>query len=122
MKIRTASDHSFEFYFSDIDTLVLVENVAGGVRIRASKDAVPPQRKLRFIWQLATEGFIPDSFQWLSDMENPWSRVQWLVDVSWVKLHPDNLRRTNKIMVRVLTSAAVIWLGMLTTLCFHWPR
>jgi hypothetical protein len=63
---------SFDFYFHDLDTTVVVEDAEDAVLVRASRDAFTPRRKLNFIRELAAEGFIADCFR----------RVRWLVDAS----------------------------------------
>ena len=54
----------YEFSFPDLDTLVQVEERAGAVLVRATRDTFSSARKEYFIRELAAEGFIPDEFQW----------------------------------------------------------
>ncbi len=113
-------DRSFEFYFPDLDTLLLVEEAEDRVVIRASRNSFSEQRKTFFLHELAAEGFIPDRYQWVSNFEANWSLVSWFVDASWVRVHESNTARTRKFMVRLLLSAAFCWLGMMAACLFGW--
>ncbi|HZL41886.1 MAG TPA: hypothetical protein VFD66_01240 [Verrucomicrobiae bacterium] len=86
MKTRTHPDRSFEFYFPDVDTLLLVENSDDQVWIRATKDTFTERRKLHFLHTLAAEGFVPDRCQWISSFDASWLPVHWAVDASWVRI------------------------------------
>ena len=119
MKTQTRSNPSHEFSFPDLDTLVLVENFGEDVLIRATRNTFSEQRKIYFIRELAAEGFIPDGFQRLPDLDPQSSKVRWLVDFSWLKLHQAIAARANKFMIRLLASAALVWLGLMITVCFH---
>ena len=120
MKTKIHSDRSFEFYVSDIDTLLLVEDAEDQVVIRATRNTFSDQRKTRFLRQLAAEGFIPDRYQWVSSFESKWSQVCWVVDASWLKLHEANTVRTRRFMIRLLLGAGMFWLGLMLALFFHW--
>jgi hypothetical protein len=74
---KTHFDRHFEFQFPDVDTRILVEDLKDGVIIRASCDTFSERRKLRFVRELAAEGFIADCFQWSC------RGVRWLVDESF---------------------------------------
>ena len=120
MKTQTLSDKSLEFYFPDVDTSLLVEHSGDQVVFRATKNTFTLQRKLHFIHQLATEGFIPDHYQWLSDMDSEGSNVRWRVDYSWLKIHGTNVLKTRKFMIGLLASAVLAWLGMMLALVRGW--
>jgi hypothetical protein len=119
MKTKIHSDRSFEFYFPDLDTLVLVEDAEDKVIIRATRNTFSDQRKTRFLRHLAAEGFIPDRTEWVSNLESAWSRVHWLVDTSWVQFHEGNTARTRKFMIRLLIAAVLLWLGTMATFLFQ---
>jgi hypothetical protein len=119
MKIRIHPDRSFEFYFPDVDTLLLVECSDDQVWIRATKDTFTERRKLHFLHTLAAEGFVPDRCQWISSLDASWLPAHWAVDTSWVRIGEAVTTRTRKFMIRMLSCAAMLWLGMMVTLFFH---
>ena len=66
----------FQFYFADLDNIILVEcHEDETVTVRASKNNVPEPRKLLFIHKLAAEGFIPDNYQWFSGPTDGFNNV-----------------------------------------------
>jgi hypothetical protein len=119
----TVPAHCFEFCFPRLDTLVQVEETDGEVVIRATRDTFSEERKLSFIHELAEEGFIPDRYRWfaLASYRGA-SGVCWLVDYSWLKLDEAMLARTRRFMVRILSSAALLWLVMMASLLLRSGR
>lgn len=106
----------FEFYFSDLDNLVLVECLDDGtVRIRQTRDNISEKRKKLFIRELAAEGFIPDEYQWFSGMTDS-TDVQWLKDLSWLKTHYPSRSQTNRTMVTLLVAGCILWMAMMRIL------
>lgn len=119
MRAQKVAPKRFEFYFPDLDNLILVENLEdGGVIIRATRDVFSQQRKAFFIRQLAAEGFIPDSYQWWSGSA---TGVTWVIDITWLKLPRVWLRRSKKFMVRLLVFSGVLWLALMRVLCVSQP-
>ncbi|HZP60061.1 MAG TPA: hypothetical protein VFB27_07015 [Opitutaceae bacterium] len=115
MQSFSTETRRFEFYFPDLDTLVLVEESDGEVVIRASRDTFSEKRKRYFIRELAAEGFIPDSYEWFS-LAQPggFHGVRWLIDFSWVKLPPAIITRARNAMFRIFSGAALLWLVLMT--------
>lgn len=74
MKTNVTDSGSFEFYLPTLDVLLLVENSPETVVIRATRNSLSVAEKERFVRRLATEGFIPDDFQWFCWGD---SRVRW---------------------------------------------
>ena len=112
-----------EFYFTDVDTLIQVEQSASAIIIRASRNTFGEQRKRRFIHELAAEGFIPDDYEWLSLASSELSRgVRWLVDVSWLRLDPAVTAKARRFMARLITGAGLLWLVLMTALLLHSAR
>ena len=111
MKTQTFINQSFEFYFPDVDTLLLAEHRDGKVLIRATKNTFGELRKINFIHHLASEGFIPDYYRWLSNLDPAWSNLCWRVDYSWLKTRQTTTRRTTKVMIGLLASAIALWMG-----------
>lgn len=100
---------SFDFYFHDLDTTVVVEDATDAVLIRASRDTFTSRRKLSFIRELAAEGFIADCVR----------RVRWLVDVSLTNPRLDVAARTKRFMLRLWWGAVVLWLTLMTIAVVH---
>ena len=115
MRAQLNSKRSFEFYFADLDNLLLVENQAEGVVIRATRNNFPESRKTSFIRELAAEGFISETYQWFCGFDERSSLpVRWLVDYSWLKLDQDACARTNRFMIRLISGAIILFLVMMS--------
>ncbi|MDD2765476.1 MAG: hypothetical protein PHE83_16060 [Opitutaceae bacterium] len=114
MKTHAAEPCPFEFYFPSLDTLVRVEDSAGEVIIRASRNTFSQQRRACFIRELAAEGFIPDHYQWsLPAGLEASPGVHWLVDTACFKPDQALAAGTRRFMVQLLASAALLWLLMI---------
>jgi hypothetical protein len=119
MPISSPDSHCFEFYFSDLDTLLQVEESDGTVVVRATRDTVSERRKQCFIRELAAEGFIPDSYRWfLLASSESFRGVRWVVDTSWVKLSEVVTIRVRRFMMRLFLSATLL-LAIMTALIMH---
>jgi hypothetical protein len=104
----------FEFYFADLDNSILVENTESGtVIIRAVRDNVSEERKAFFIRQLATEGFIPDMFQWFHGATGEACGVRWVVDHSWLKIPLVVKRRAATFICGLMIFCCLVWLVMM---------
>jgi len=107
----------FEFYFSDLDNLILVECLDDGtVRIHQTRDNISEKRKVFFIRGLAAEGFIPDEYQWFSGTTDSSTNVQWLKDLSWLKTHYPSRSQTNRTMGALLVAGCILWMAMMRIL------
>lgn len=123
MNTHALEPRSFVFCFSSLDTLVLVENLAEEIVIRASRNTFSEERKACFIRELAAEGFIPDHHQWLAPAGPETSRgVRWLVDISCFRPDKALAAGTRRFMVRLLSSAALLWLLMMCLLFLRHAR
>ena len=117
MKATLPQPRVFEFYFQDVDTLVQVEDGDETVVIRATRHSFSERRKAFFIRQLAAEGFIPNSYQWLLSHDSPsCPGVRWLVDYSWLNPPKAVLAETHRFMVRLIVGAALFWLILMLSL------
>ena len=117
MRTLTNSSRQHEFYFPGLDNLILVENRTDGVVIRATRNNFSEARKSFFIRELAAEGFIPDSYGWFSSSAaDTFLGVRWIIDRSWVGLHPKMARRTNRYMRYLLLGVGLFWLGLMSLL------
>ena len=107
----------YEFCFPRLDTLVQVEERSDMVIIRATRDTFSERHKALFVRELAAEGFISDTYEWLTGCGS-WSslHVCWLVDCSWLKPGTAATSQTNRIMLRLLGSAIALWLVMMAVL------
>lgn len=107
----------FEFYFADLDNSILVERAENGhVTIRAVRDNVSEGRKAFFIRQLATEGFIPDMYQWFHGSINESCGIQWITDYTWMKIHPAVKRRARVFMSWTIGFICAIWILLIGVL------
>ena len=120
MKTEAFTNPSFEFYFPDVDTLLLAELRDDKVLIRATKNTFSEHRKINFIHHLASEGFIPDYYQWLANLDPAWSNVYWRIDHTWLALHKATTLKTRKFMIGFLASAIALWSGLMLAVLAHW--
>lgn len=117
MRAQKVLARDFQFYFPDLDNIILVEcHEDETVTVRASKNNVPEERKINFIRQLAAEGFIPDNYQWFSGSTDGSNGVQWIKDYSWLKTHTPSNRRTNRWMGGLLLAGGILWIAMMRVL------
>jgi hypothetical protein len=115
MPTQTEEFCSFEFSFPDIDTLAAVENTENAIVIHTSRDKFSEARKTAFIRELASEGFISDSYRWCG-------RVRWIVDPAWWELSPETKASTFRFMAKLFAFSALFWLvlvGMLFLVAAH---
>ena len=113
--------HSYEFYFADLDTLVLVESSPDEVIIRATRNTFSERRKNFFIHELAAEGFIPENYAWVSVGGPDFSRgVRWLVDLSWLKNQLPDPSVSRRFMLRLLGGAVLLWVVLMCGLISPW--
>lgn len=114
MRVEKSSTRETQFYLPDLDTPILVEsNEDGSVVIRAARNNVSGRRKTIFIRQLATEGFIPETYQSMDDPVGSGCGLTWVVDHSWLKLHPAVRRTSTRFMKRLFVGAALLWFAMM---------
>ena len=103
----------FNFSFPLLDTLVRVEKSNERVLIRASRDTFSEPRKISFVHELAAEGFIDDSYASFSGFDRSFFAIDWVIDGSW--LMPDKAARaaTNRFMIRLIASVALLWVVLM---------
>jgi hypothetical protein len=99
---------------------LLVEQGNGQVQICATKDTFSPLRKINFTHHLASEGFIPDHYRWVSNLDSASPDLSWRVDHSWLKARQTTHSHTTKIMVALLASAVALWMGLMLALFQGW--
>jgi hypothetical protein len=112
MKQVAPTCHQYEFYISRLDTHLLVEDEKDAVVVRATRNTFSPQRKACFIRELATEGFIDDRHTW-SNGTDSLNGVAWVIDKSWLKLHPTNTAISRRFMLHLFAGASVLWLALI---------
>jgi len=123
MRTQKVLAKDFQFYFPDLDNIILVEcHEDESLTVRASKNNVPEERKTFFIRKLAAEGFIPDEYQWFSGSTDGSNGVLWIKDYSWLKTHQISSRPTNHIMRRCLVASCVLWIAMMRVLLVSNPN
>jgi hypothetical protein len=114
MNTPALKSRCFEFYLRDLDTHLQVENPdAETVVVRATRNTLSDRRKIYFIRELAAEGFIPDRCQWYP-LPGGIPRVQWMIDVSWLRVSETAKARTRRLMFGVLGSGFVLWTALLS--------
>lgn len=116
---------SYEFSFPMKDTLILVENHADEVIVRATRDTFTEAQKASFIERLGAEGFIPSTCHWgqpLGYQGHDEPDVRWVIDYSWLKLTEEILAPSRRFMIRLFAGAAVLWLILLVGLFVHATR
>jgi hypothetical protein len=117
MRAQKVLARDFQFYFSDLDNIVLVEcGEDESVTIRASKNNVSEQRKISFIRKLAAEGFVPDEYQWFSGATDGSNGVLWIKDYSWLKTHQPSKRRANRVVARLLLASCIFLVSIIRVL------
>jgi hypothetical protein len=118
MRAQKVLAKDFQFYFPDLDNIILVEcHEDESVTVRASKNNVPDERKIFFIRKLAAEGFIPDSYQWFSGSMDGSSGLRWIKDYSWLKKNQEAVvRKSNRAMGKILVAAGLLWAVMIRIL------
>jgi len=114
MREQKVLPREFEFYFPELDNMVLVQcGEDGSVTIRFTKDNISEKRKIFFVHHLAAEGFIPDPYEWFSGSTMGPMSVRWIKDFSWVKIPEKVTRRSNHFMKLLLAGACLFWLAMM---------
>jgi hypothetical protein len=117
MKTKLSRSRQFEFCFSQLDTLVLVEESEEGIVVRATRASFSIAQKTSFLRYLAAEGFLSESYGRLENTRPPRGQpVAWLVDASWLKAEAAQAARTTRFMIRFIAGAWVLWLIMMTSL------
>ncbi|HWD93420.1 MAG TPA: hypothetical protein VG938_13845 [Verrucomicrobiae bacterium] len=117
MRAQKVLARDFQFYFSDLDNIVLVEcREDESVIIRATKNNVSDQRKTSFIRKLAAEGFIPDQYQWFSGSTGGSDGVLWIKDYSWLAAHRPSRKSANRFVGRLVAAASVLLICMMRVL------
>jgi len=113
----------YEFCNNEPYNLLLVEQNESGVLIRAAWDNFSDRRKAFFIKEIAAEGFIPDRYQWFSNFEeNSYNGVRWVIDRSWLKVHPESVVKARKFMFWMLLMTGFLWLLMMVGLALPTRR
>jgi hypothetical protein len=111
MQTQKMNPRPYEFYLRDLDNYLLVESSARGVVIRASRNNCSERRKAFFLREISAEGYIPDRRQAPTALQPP-RDVEWIIDESWKTPSPPRLGTS--LMVGLLVSATVLWLGLIT--------
>jgi hypothetical protein len=107
VKTNTVGSKCYEFYFSQLDTLLQVENAGENVTVRATQPTFSPRRQEYFVRELAAEAFIPDRFRWFSYGD---AGVRWIVDRSWIKPNEAFAEEAKRRLTKMVASAGFLWL------------
>jgi hypothetical protein len=102
-----------EFPLRDPKNLILVQNSADGVIIRAARDNLSERDKACFIRYLAAEGFISDEFESFGKSGPcPTTSITWLMEQNWARSQGTQLERVERFMIQLLISASALWLAL----------
>jgi hypothetical protein len=114
MKTHAHEPRCFDFYVANLDTHVRVEESAGAVLVRASRNTFSEGRKLSFIRELAAEGFIADEYYWhpLAG-RGAFHGARWQVDYAWLLPDPALAARARRQLAKTLLVAAALWLALM---------
>jgi|ERR1700722_14649961 len=97
MPTQITGPRNFKLYIPDLDNHILVESHGGEIVVHASRDNFSEQRKALFVRHLATEGFIPDCYEWFSELGvEAGFGLRWVVDCSWSESDPQIERRARR--------------------------
>lgn len=120
MKTSLSAPRSFEFSFPQRDTLLQVEETHDRVVIRATRASFSDEQKRAFVRELASEGFIADSYTWPPLGLGPADKsIEWLVDCSWLQLSPEVLAISRRFMIRLFIGAGTLWIGLMAFLALR---
>jgi hypothetical protein len=93
--------------------LILVENTADGVIIRAARDNLSERDKACLIRYLAAEGFISDEFECFGKSGScRATSITWLVEQNRASHQRRQLERAECFMIQLLISASALWLAL----------
>ena len=124
MRAQKVLARNFQFYFPDLDNIILVECLEDEtVTIRVTKDNVSERRKIFFVRKLAAEGFIPDRYEWYCGSTDDGSNgVTWIKDLSWLEIPKVITRRSTAFVCRLLIAACVLLGCMMRVLLVSNPE
>lgn len=109
-----------EFRLSKPDNQFRIENLRNGVCIHAARDNLSAQEKLFFVRYLAAEGYIPERYQWFSDLKaGSYSGLEWTVDASWNTSTTRAQHKALRQIARVLWCAALLWFALMSFAFVH---
>ncbi len=107
----------YEFCFPEKDTLVRVEVANEGVTVRATRDTFTEQRKASFVRELASEGFIADSYRWFSAVgPESYLGIRWVIDYTWLVIPDSVIATARHFMLWLLLGSGVLWLAQMSWL------
>ena len=115
MKTEAITDATYEFDFPRLDTLLQVEVAGRAIVIRATRDTFDAGRKVAFIRELASEGFIPGEYAWVAERElGEGDELRWVVDCRWPELPAAWSAEARRLLRRWLMGAIVLWIGLMS--------
>ena len=100
--------------------VIVVENCADLVLIRAERDNFSERRKRLFVRHLAAEGFIPDRFERLSARwANGLHGIEWVVEPFVPPIESPGRRTALRGIGWSLLWSSVIWLLLMAVAFWH---
>ena len=117
MKKPANESRCFDFYVANLDTHVRVEESAGTVVVRVSRNTHSEGRKISFIRELAAEGFIPDEYyRHPLAGRGAFHGARWEVDHAWLLPDPALAARARRQLAKTLLVATGLWLVLMGAL------
>ena len=117
MRVQPALPPRSVLRYHKPENLLVIENVGGGVIIRATRDNFSARRKAFFIRHLAAEGYIPDRFEKLYQPGcDALSTIRWIIDPACLKPSVSPKRQTGRFMWWLLLGTFVLWLALMVLL------
>jgi len=102
------------------ENLLRVENIDGGVTIRAMRNNLSLRRKLYLIRYLAAEGYIPGHFERICQRRpNGIAAIRWVIDPSCAKPTLTPRHQKNRFMAGLLIGVFVFWLALTIWIFLH---
>jgi hypothetical protein len=113
----------FEFWIPNMNNHLLVENRAGIVVIRSSRNNLSSREKILITRHLALEGFIPEHHRFSTGSEpGSFSGLIWTVEDSSLKRNSADQRKALGQILELTVCAGLAWLALMAFAFLRAPR
>jgi hypothetical protein len=121
MRVQVLFPRQAEFRTSRPKNVIVVENCADLVFIRAARDNFSERRKRIFIRHLAAEGFIPDRYERLSQhWVNGRAGLEWIIEPPREPVNAGSRTALRRILLTLFFSI-LIWVSLMAFAFLHRP-